>query len=98
MPFLRRSLAAFGVALVLLLTVSSVSPRVHEQLHGAAGHVAGDQCAVVLFASGVTLVTALVVLLAAKLEWRTIIVPIVVELGLVSPRYLRQPERGPPAC
>ena len=35
--FLRRLLAAGGVALVLLLTVLAASPELHARLHGTAG-------------------------------------------------------------
>lgn len=98
---LRRFIAAGSIALVVLLGWLSSSPSLHEQLH-AHDHATttehGDTCAVALFAQG----------LAAPLDTAVIDAPVCVasetrlfsttELLLIPARYLRQPERGPPAC
>ena len=95
-PLLRRFLAAMGVALVLLLGTATVTPTLHDWLHVDDGHEADHQCAVVLFASGVTFAAATIALTGPTLAWRAFSTPAVSELFLVVPRYLRQPERGPP--
>lgn len=101
-PF-RRFIAALGVALVLLLGVAAVNPIVHAHLHDAdhAGHdnapaASPHICAVVLFASGVTFALAAIAVAAPQLVWRERPVLAAAKLYLTPPRYLRQPERGPP--
>mgnify|MGYP001599494232 CR=1 FL=1 len=97
-PFFRRFVAVVGIALVLMLGISAASPSLHRNLHGDHGPDAtSDNCAVVLFASGFTLAVAMAAVVAPRLVWRERIAPFVGELFLASPRYLRQPERGPPA-
>lgn len=99
-PF-RRLLAAGGAALVLALTIFAACPTAHASLHDAGcPHHQPDNdegCAVTIFASGVSLpvgpmATAPVVFLP-----RAVPVAPAADVFLVSPRYLRQPERGPPA-
>lgn len=95
---LRRLLAVGCAALVLALTVFAASPVAHESLHDHTdGHAAeSDDCAVVMFASGVSLPVGPLAIAPP--------IPIgggdsrveVAEIFLVSPRYLRHPERGPP--
>ena len=98
---LRRLVAAGCAGLILSLGILAASPAAHGALHaeGDCHHHAGSDhaCAVVLFASGVELPaaaprvappiapTAIATRLAAT------------EVFLVPPRYLRQPERGPPS-
>lgn len=106
---LRRVMAATSAALVFALTIFAASPVAHAWLHhGDLGHdhVASesaapstevDGCAVVLFANGVSLPVAPLAVLPPTA------VPSLgprltgADLFLLSPRYLRQPERGPPA-
>lgn len=109
---LRRLLAAGCAALVLALTLASVSPAAHAWLHQdepahacrdhpkakPAPHAADHNCAVVLFAHGLDLPVGPVALLPPASLPRTFAHSGTVELFLVSPRYLRQPERGPPAA
>jgi hypothetical protein len=97
-PWFRRFLAAVGVALLLLLTVSTASPALHHWLHGDAAADASDNCAVVLFAGGVTLALGALAVAAPRIVWNDRCVRSVEEIFLASPRYLRQPERGPPGC
>jgi hypothetical protein len=109
--WLRRSLAAAGAALVLALTVFAASPAAHEWLHAAGsgcshahGHDHGRGggadddagCAVVLFASGVDLPVEPAAALPPRLVAQGVTPVTAAEPWLVSPRYLRQPERGPP--
>ena len=101
-PF-RRFIAALGVALVLLLGVAAVNPVVHAHLHDAdhAGHdtapaASPHACAVDLFANGITFALAAIAVTAPAVAWRERPLPAVAELYLTPPRYLRQPERGPP--
>ena len=84
-------------ALVLLLAVLAVCPAAHEWLHPDANH--GDhECAVVLFAHGITSTFAAAAL--ASVVWRLIRISRfgAVELCLASPRYRLLPGRAPPAC
>ena len=93
---LHRIFAAGAVALTLLLGAAAASPALHHWLHGDTAPDADDACAVVLFAGGVTLATAAVAVAALPLVWRVTRAWSVEAIYLASPRYLRQPERGPP--
>lgn len=103
--FSRRLLAAGCAALVLALTIFAASPAAHEMLHdNGPGHehcpqtAAEDHsCAVVLFASGVSLPVEPLYVLPPTTVPAGISPVTAAEVFLVSPRYLRQPERGPPA-
>ncbi len=94
--FLRRLGAAGGAALVLALAVFAASPELHAWLHTTGGAPGDDGCAVVLFAHGVSAPLGVVAAAPPASAWRE--QPRVVPGGvfLASPRYLRQPERGPP--
>lgn len=107
---LRRLAAAACAGLVLLLTLLAASPDAHALLHADdAGAIArgdaatalpvadADDCAVVLFASTVDLAVAPLALTPPRLLCAGESLTPVAELFLVVPRYLRQPERGPPA-
>lgn len=99
LPFFRRAIAALGVALVLLLSASAASPGLHHHFHGDGAQDAGnDNCAVVLFANGLTLAVAAIGVAAPHATWSERAPQFVEEILLASPRYLRQPERGPPVC
>ncbi|MDP3070584.1 MAG: hypothetical protein Q8N18_09860 [Opitutaceae bacterium] len=97
---LRAVVAAGCAGLVLALTVFAASPRAHEWLHDADHHHhdEGDAgCAVVLLAGGVSLPVGPVALtppVAIACDQPTLAAT---DVLLVSPRYLFQPERGPPA-
>lgn len=94
---LRRLLAAGSAALVFALTVFAASPQAHQWLHAADAGAADDDCAVVLFASGVAPPVGPVhVTPPVEVVADASIAP-ATEVLLVAPRYLRQPERGPPA-
>lgn len=92
----RRLIAAAGVALVLALTVLSVSPALHAWLHGEKQLDPNDDCAVVLFAHGLTPALAALVLLGLYLRPRLerILFPDV--LVLVAPSFDLPPGCGPP--
>ncbi len=105
----RRVLAAACAVLVLALTILAASPAAHASLHDdghdhcrgdAHGHAPSSEdhsCAVVLFASGVSLPVAPVAVLPPTSVPLGVSPVTAAEVYLVSPRYLRQPERGPPA-
>lgn len=97
-PWLRRLLAAGGVALLLFLTVAAASPALHHWLHADGADGASDNCAVVLFTSGITLAAAAVAVAAPRGLPREPRRAAAFELFLSPPRYLRQPERGPPTA
>lgn len=95
--------------MVLGLSFASFSPETHALLHSGETHdscehagapetpVHNDEhvCAVVLFAQGVEL-TVTDQAPPAPAGWETFSPPPQKELLLPAPRYLRQPERGPP--
>jgi hypothetical protein len=84
--------------LLMLLAAAAACPALHHWLHGEDAHDSDDNCAVVLFANGITLAAAAVAAVAPRTSWREFRPSAVEEIFLASPRYLRQPERGPPSC
>jgi len=95
--FFRRFLAAGAAALVFALGVFSAIPVLHDWLHGQHTAPAADTCAVVLFADGVALTTALTAPPPSVTDWAEPPHAAAIEVFLDSPRYLLRPERGPPA-
>lgn len=95
--FLRRLLAAGGAALVLALTVFAASPTLHEQLHCATDTHHDDSCPVVLLANSADVPVAAVSAPLPPVTWISAAPIATVQLYLTPPRYLRQPERGPPS-
>ena len=106
---LRRGLALACAGLVFALTIFAASPVAHAWLHvqhqgcaGDEGHettapIESDSCAVVLFASGVSLPVGPIAITPPTEAVQAISPVTAAEIFLVSPRYLRQPERGPPS-
>ncbi len=93
----RRFLATGAAALVFALGLLAASPALHEWVHGqVAAPVDDDGCAVVLFAGGVAMPLVAVAVAPPSSIWREFTRPVGREIFLASPRYLRQPERGPP--
>lgn len=99
---LSRVLAGFLAGLVLTLALLAVSPDLHERLHGGEHRHAhatdlgdDDGCVVQLFAHGITTPLALIPVAPPAANWGT---PAIIQprLYLSAPRYLHQPERGPP--
>jgi hypothetical protein len=93
---LRRLVAAAGVAVVLALTVLAVSPALHAWLHGEKHLDPDDDCAVVLFAHGLTPALAVVLLLGQFLRPRREKPPAPEILFLVAPSFDLPPGCGPP--
>jgi hypothetical protein len=93
---LRRLCAAGCAALVLALTIFAASPGAHDSLHADGTARTDDGCAVVLFAGGVALPLEAPTLVPPAIVAREIVAARAGDIFLVSPRYLRQPERGPP--
>jgi len=93
---LRRTVAAGSALLVLVLTVFAVTPDLHHLVHDSGSPEGAEECAVDLFANGVSLPTAVTTALPATAAWLSAVPAIAEEIHLPSPRYLRQPERGPP--
>jgi hypothetical protein len=92
----HRLVALGGVALVVALGVFSASPMLHEKLHADSLSHGEDHCAVALFSSGVSLGAPVVASAPCAQEFTPVSIRPAVQVGWVSPRYLRQPERGPP--
>ncbi|MDB6127832.1 MAG: hypothetical protein JWM35_1728 [Verrucomicrobia bacterium] len=93
----RRAIAATSIALVLLLTALSASPDLHRLFHDHADGGVDDGCAVVLFSHGVSAVADTAILAATPMVWHRAERATVAEIFLATPRFLHQPERGPPA-
>jgi len=70
--YLRRLFAAGGAALVLALAVFAASPELHHWLHADAGPASDDECAVTLFASGVSIAPAAIPVPLPAMEWRVV--------------------------
>ena len=82
---------------MLLLVTLAASPELHERFHGTGNVGSDDGCAVVLFANGVSLANSVVAIPLPPVDWTEPVRTSIEKLLLVSSRYLRQPERGPPA-
>lgn len=94
---LRRSVAVACAALVLALTVFAASPLAHGCLHDPDTGLAGDHgCAVTLFAAGIAPSLGYVAIAPPPLQRHALARLSHDAVLLVTPRYLRQPERGPP--
>jgi hypothetical protein len=106
-----RIMAGCLALLVIALGLAQVSPEAHALAHGHNDHAhagcdhgnvadkpVGDEdhrCAVELFGQGTELpVTPSIV--PSLRSWHETSFPAPTELYLSAPRYLRQPERGPP--
>ncbi|MCX6953449.1 MAG: hypothetical protein NTV51_14970 [Verrucomicrobia bacterium] len=94
--FLRRLFAAGGAALVLALTVFAASPSLHHLLHSATDTAHDESCPVVLFAGGTDAPPAALTAPLPPVAWQAVTPATAAEIFLSVPRYLRQPERGPP--
>ena len=96
---LRRLLALGCAGLVVALTVLAASPAAHAYLHDDDHDLsAGDPgCAVVMFATGASLPVGPIAIVPPTTVTEGISPVTAAEVFLVLPRYLRQPERGPPS-
>ncbi len=95
--FFRRLYAAGGIALVFGLTVFAASPALHDLLHAATETAHDDACPVVLFAHGVDVPSAAITAPLPPVAHAVAAPAVAREIFVAPPRYLRQPERGPPA-
>jgi hypothetical protein len=84
-----------GIALVLLLTVLAVSPRLHAWLHGDAGE-ADHACVITLYQQGVVAAIAGVILAGVVLVLLSRVAALPAELHLVPPPNWLHPGRAPP--
>ena len=83
-------------ALIFALGIFAASPVLHGQLHAGNHDSSDDSCAVVLFANGVSLALPVAALPPPSADWQELATIPSREIFLDSPRYLLQPERGPP--
>lgn len=93
---ISRLVATGCIALVLALTVLAASPPLHAWLHGEKALDADDDCAVVLFAQGVTPVLAAVLAIVIALRVMAEDLPAPDRLLLEAPRFQLPPGCGPP--
>lgn len=91
----RRFVAAGCALLLLTITCLAASPDAHRHLHDDADH-ADHECAIVLFAQGFALALGALLVSAPRLIGHASTLLARTELRLIAPRYLHQPERGPP--
>jgi hypothetical protein len=94
---LRRLAAAGAAALVLALTIFAASPDAHDSLHESGLHDHDSGCAIELFAGGVSPSLDFPAVQPPFAATGSVTPPTAAEVYLVTPRYLRQPERGPPS-
>jgi hypothetical protein len=92
----RRVVATGCAAVIFALGLFAASPSLHEQLHHKGDTSSDDGCAVVLFAGGVSMPLAVMAPPPPSAEWSEQTYAVSTEIFLDSPRYLLQPERGPP--
>jgi hypothetical protein len=95
---LRRALAAGLALLIFTLGLFSVSPVLHKRLHHHGAAAPAEGCAIVLFANGVSVPVAVTAPLPPVSDWQSPPAVGSIEIFLDSPRYLLQPERGPPVA
>jgi hypothetical protein len=95
---LRRASATGCVALVFALGLFAASPTLHHQLHAGAPGQADDECAVVLFATGVSVAVPVTAQPPVPAEWLEPLVAPAERPVSGSPRFLLPPECGPPVC
>ena len=96
--FLHRMLKTGCAVLILALGVFAASPMLHKQLHATQHASAEDGCAVTLFAGGVSVAAPMTALPPSTAHLSELAGVVSQEIFLDSPRYLLQPERGPPAA
>jgi hypothetical protein len=94
--FAHRALALGCALVVIALAIFAASPELHHKLHMGDSDAGADSCAVVLFAAGVSAAVAAIAVAAPTLAFAEAERVIPVRVYVASPRYLRQPERGPP--
>lgn len=95
----RCTLAFGSILLVLGLGILAQDAALHRHLHDATATAgADDGCVVDLFGQGVSVSIALAALPPEEQEWRALPPVVAPDFFLESPRYLLQPERGPPFC
>lgn len=92
---LSRGCSWLLAATVLMVAVFAASPNVHQWLHADADHT-DHECAITLYAQGVTPAAAGVVLLVVAWRLLGISRKLEAELFLPAPRYLHLPGRAPP--
>ena len=89
--------AAGSALLVVFLASLAANPEAHAHFHGATDLSDYEHCAVTLFANGVSLGAAPAEVIAPNFVGGEQTPALPEKLFLIVPRYLRQPERGPPA-
>lgn len=72
--------------------------RAGDSDHAPSTDDAWHQCAVTLFAQGLTFAVPVITPAARPATWESIAFPVVEEQLLTTPRYLHRPERGPPVA
>lgn len=92
--FLHRLGAAGAAALVFALGLLAASPELHGLLHDTDSD---DGCAIVLFANGVSAPLGVIAVTPPESSWIEQPLASARDIFLTAPRYLRQPERGPPS-
>lgn len=92
---LSRVCALLLTGTVLMLALFAASPAIHHWLHADADH-ADHECAITLYAQGVTTATVGVALVVVAWRLLGLSQNAGVELFLSAPRFLYLPGRAPP--
>ena len=97
LPLFRRLVAVLSAALLLLLSVSAVSPALHDHLHDhETDHTSPSHvCAVALFATGLVLAVATIAVAPRSTPF-ALLPTAAPSVCFAAPRHLHPPERGPP--
>jgi hypothetical protein len=98
LALLRRTFAAGMAGLVFVLGLFAASPVLHHQLHHGSDLTSlDDGCVIAHFASGVSVPAPVSAPPPPLADFSRDPQATSSEICLNSPRYLLQPERGPPA-
>jgi hypothetical protein len=82
--------------MVFALGLFAASPTLHERVHSRMA-TGADHCAVEIFANGISVPVGLEPIAAPSSVGVAEPPAAAIEICLSSPRFLLQPERGPPA-
>ncbi|HEY8994220.1 MAG TPA: hypothetical protein VIM71_06145 [Lacunisphaera sp.] len=103
---LFRAIALMAALCVLALTIFAASPDLHARLHGSSGSMADQavpvghadhECAVTLFADGVTPLLVFCLLMLVRPLAAGVFLRATDEIAAARPRYWLVPSHAPPA-
>ncbi len=96
LDLVRRLGGAAGAGLVLFLSVLASSPELHHWFHGDDAGGSEDGCAIVQFASGVSVATDTAFVQQGPAFRPVALRPASTEVHLAAPAYRLPPGQAPP--